>query len=53
MRAEGWVLQVSPGPKRGKRGHLPGPLGLLAGTSREDKAGGGKALEEVDKREDG
>lgn len=53
VRAEGWVLQVSPGPKRGKRGHLPGPLGLLAGTSREDKAGGGKALEEVDKREDG
>lgn len=53
VRAEGWVLQVSPGPKRGKCGHWPGPLGLLAGISREDEAGGGKALEEDDKRENG
>lgn len=52
-RAEGWVLQVSPGPKRGKRGHWPGLLGLLAEASREEEAGGGKALEEDDNREDG
>lgn len=36
------MLQVSPGPRRGKPGCGLGPLGLLAGTSKEEEAGGGK-----------
>lgn len=47
------MLQVSPGPRRGKPGAGLGPLGRLARTSREEEAGGGEALKEDDKGEDG
>lgn len=46
------MLQVSPGPRRRKPGAGLGPLGRLAGTSREEEAGG-EALGEDDKGKDG